>query len=388
MHTCVTFLTTLQQETSRRHYHGHSRRQLHASGDTTKGGSPSTGNHLSGAALLRPPPNEGREGSFNSLRESRAAGSGLGGRSGVRPSDQNRLLRSAVLSRTFDSQILFGSNNEGDDDSIGRFQRPGAAEGDGAGKPPPPPAGGGRVGRVAEGAAWTPGGRRLIPGSKAFVSHLGSGMLTKNEPSAEDDYRANNASKELVSARKSRSAAAARKPPVWVPKPDPKSARPVAAGSDHLSAQKCGKAGNDGRGAIAGAEGRSPYDSTSLAQLMISNNKTNAGQGKKSCRVDGSVSSDSERAAASARTAVERNHSRIPGEEHQEKHVSERRPSAREMNRTGGGGAFDWWGGASALDTGNESARGRKTGMVGGGRNFIPQPQTVSDTYKSSLILG
>ncbi|CAM9380713.1 unnamed protein product, partial [Ectocarpus sp. 12 AP-2014] len=376
-----------QQETKRRHYHGQSRRQFQASGDTTKGDSPRTGNDLYGSAPLPPPPNEGREGSFNSLRESRAAGSGLGGRSSIGPSDQNRLLRSAVLSRTFDSQILFGSTNEEDHDSIGRFQRPGAAEGDDAGKPPPPPAGGGRVGRVAEGAAWTPGGRRLIPGSKAFASHLSSGMLTKNEPGAEDDYRTNNASKELVSARKSRAAAAARKPPVWVPKPDPKSSRPVAAGNCHLSAQKCGKVANDGRGALAGAAGKSPYDSISLAQLMSRNKKTNPGQGKKDCRADGSVSSDSGHATASTRTAVESHQSSILGEEHQERRISER-PSARGIIGRGGGGAFDWWGGASALDTGSESARDRKRGMVGGSRNFIPQPQTVSDTYKSSLILG
>lgn len=45
-----------------------------------------------------------------------------------------------------------------------------------------PAAGGGRVGRPAESAAWMPGGRRHVPGSKAFLSHFGHGLkVTRDE---------------------------------------------------------------------------------------------------------------------------------------------------------------------------------------------------------------
>ncbi len=183
------------------------------------------------------------------------------GRSGTGPSEENRRLRSALLSRTFDSQIFFGGGGggggegEGEDGGgphRGRCRGSGAdVSEDGRPLPLPPPAGGGKLGRVAEGAAWTPGGRRLIPGSKAFVSHLGNGMVAKRAAAGDvgndgDDGASSTSDNAPLTTRKSRAAAAARAPPVWVPKMDPQSGTPAAIAAD------------DAR----------PPGSVSLAQLM------------------------------------------------------------------------------------------------------------------------
>lgn len=332
--------------------------------------APKIGNdhYSSPPAIL--PPNEGREGSFKILRESRAAGSGLGGRSSVGPSDENRMLRSAVLSRTFDSQIFFGSV-EGEEEVLRRFQRPAAPGNDDDGRPPPPPAGGGRVGRVAEGAAWTPGGRRLIPGSKAFVSHLGSGMMAKKDACVEDDDEASstnssNTNSMLLSARKSRARAAARAPPVWIPKPDPKSSMPVAVAAD-----TSGKAVvNDTR--LSG--------SISLAQLMDSGRDSHSRHGRDQHTADGRISPDGKHRAPSPSTpAVERNLSANTNEKRDEGRYSDQ-PSVYAVTEKAR--AFDWWGGAGVSDTDAERER------VVRGSGFTPRPKTVSDTYKSSLVFG
>lgn len=76
------------------------------------------------------------------------------------PSLENQKLRSALLSRTFDSQISFGSSAPREGHGSQSMLT------GGSGGNLPPPAGGGRAARVAEGAAWTPGGRRHVLGSK------------------------------------------------------------------------------------------------------------------------------------------------------------------------------------------------------------------------------
>lgn len=310
------------------------------------------------------PPNEGREGSFKSLRESRAAGSGLGGRSSVGPSDENRILRSALLSRTFESQILFGSGG-GEDEALERFGRPGARTTHN--ERPPPAAGGGRMGRVAEGAAWTPGGRRLIPGSKAFVSHLRSGMMARKDASAENDEEASSTSSGsfvLLSAKKSRELAAARAPPVWIPKPDPRSSTPIAVATDTS-------------GKVAASD-RRVSGSISLAQLMDSGGDSSSGHGHVRHTKGGEISSNGHRTAPSPSTP-DRNHNTETSEKNGQGRCMDQ-PSvyaAAEKEP-----AFDWWGGAgvSDTDTGRERAVGRPI--------FRPRPKSVSDTYKSSLVFG
>lgn len=112
-------------------------------------------------------PNQGREPSYDYLRKNRAAGTGLNSSqsrsSSTGPSEQNRKLRAARLSRTFDSQIILG--REGATMDYRSQKTP--PRGD---RKLPPPAEGGRAGRLAAGAAWTPRGRRQVPDSKASFS--------------------------------------------------------------------------------------------------------------------------------------------------------------------------------------------------------------------------
>lgn len=112
-------------------------------------------------------PSEDREVSYDSLRKNRPAGTGFNSsqsQTSSGPSEQNRKLRAAHLSRTFNSQIFFGREEET------RQPRHQTVRRSGGGGKLPPPAGGGRAGRLAEGAAWTPGGRRHVPGSKASLT--------------------------------------------------------------------------------------------------------------------------------------------------------------------------------------------------------------------------
>lgn len=330
--------------------------------------APKIGNdHFSSPPAVLPP-NEGREGSFNVLKESRAAGSGLGRRSNVGPSDENRMLRSAQLSRTFDSQIFFGSS-EGEAEALERFQKPGAPGTDDRKPPPPPPAGGGRVGRVAEGAAWTPGGRRLIPGSKAFVSHLGTGMMAKKDAFADDDGEASSTSSSstmLLSARKTRARAAARAPPVWIPKLDPKSSVPAAFAAD-------------ASGNVAVNDTTLP-GATTLAQLMDSGGDSHYGHGRDQHMADGGIFPDGKHRAPSPSTpTVDRNRKPNMSERHVEgRYLGQSSVYAATKEER----AFDWWGGAGVSDT--DTARGR----VVASSVFKPRPKTVSDTYKSSLVFG
>lgn len=326
------------------------------------------------------PPNEGREGSFKTLRESRAAGSGLGGRSSVGPSDENRMLRSAQLSKTFDSQIFFGDNSsEGGEEALGRYQRPGAPGTTGDGRPPPPPpppAGGGRLGRVAEGAAWTPGGRRLIPGSKAFVSHLGSGMMARKDARVEDDGEASSTRSSsstttvLPSAKAKvfRARPAARAPPVWIPEPDPKSSMPAAVAAD-----TSGDPGVNDRRLLSG--------SLSLAQFMDSGGDSHSGHGVGRLKTDGGVSPDGKHmpAPSPSTPTVDRNRNTKTSDKHDEGRFSGQ-PSVCAVTKKER--AFDWWGGGGVSD----ADTGRDRVVRGSVSN--PRPKTVSDTYKSSLVFG
>ncbi|CAM9464736.1 unnamed protein product, partial [Hapterophycus canaliculatus] len=294
-----------QQELGGRRFCGPSRRHFHCSRDTVRGGPKTCNDHFSSPAVFRSP-NEGREQSFNTLRESRAAGSGCSGRSSVGPSDENRMLRSALLSRTFDSQICFGGR-EGENEAPGRFQRAGATEDDHE-RAPPPPAGGGRVGRVAEGAAWTPGGRRLIPGSTAFTSHLGSGMMAKTLESGVEDGANGESLGPRFSVTNSRAleASAVREPPVWIPKLDPKRRRPAAAaavandgsgGSHEWDSSRQATRGKLARDRKCGVTFRPaschPSGVVSLAKLMGSREELDPGQGMDQSHVDNGVPASS-----------------------------------------------------------------------------------------------
>ena len=300
------------------------------------------------------------------------------GRSSAGPSDENRKLRSALLSRTFDSQIFFGSSGEGgggegeEGEARGRRRNSGAngSDDDGRPLPLPPPAGGGKLGRVAEGAAWTPGGRRLIPGSRAFTSHLGSGMMAKKATSGEDDDGASTTSSHaLLTASKSRAAAAAaatRAPPVWVPRLDPQSNTPAAITADAR-----------------------PPGSVSLAQLVRSgeNGDPSSWDGQNHRQADVEIPPASKRAPRSQPPQPSiMDHTRSPfsGEEYEERRRPDRPTGGAVTGRAGEGG-FDWWGGGTASDAGNEPAR---EGAVGGTRVSRPRPKVVSDTYKSSLVFG
>lgn len=382
-----------KKEPGGRPFYGPSRRHFHSRLDPTRGG-PRIGNDHFSTPPVSHPPNKGREQSFNNLRESRAAGSGQGGRSSVGPSDENRMLRSALLSRTFDSQIFFGGS-EGGNEALRRFQRPGAIEGD-VDAAPPPPAGGGRVGRMAEGAAWTPGGRRLISGSTAFTSHLGSGMMAKTHENAEEDGGNGENLGVRFTARDSGTpeASAEREPPVWIPKLDPKSSRPVTAavcgdGSGgsrwwHPSRQAGGGklAPDRKRGVKICSSGCNTSGGVSLAKFMSSREKVYPGQGMDESHIDNGVNGSRER-----RVAVGHDRGSLPGERHVQGRTFER-PAVSTIIRSGERGKFDWWGGASALDPGNESAREPRGWRTKGGRAFEDRPATVSDTYKSSLVFG
>lgn len=363
--TLLSLSSDGSQEPTENSTFGRSRRHFHPTRESATG---NIGNdhYSSPPAVL--PPNKDREGSFKSLKESRAAGSGLGGRSGVGPSDENRVLRSALLSRTFDSQIFFGSS-EGEEEALGRYQRSGAPGTD-DGRPPPPPAGGGRVGRVAEGAAWTPGGRRLIPGSKAFISHLGSGMMARKDASAEEDdeeARSTTSSNSmLLSARKSRARAAARAPPVWIPKPDPKSSMPVAVAAD-----TCGDVAVNG-GRLSG--------SISLAQLMDGGGDSHSGHGRDQHKPSGGISPHGQHPAPSPSTPTVDRNGNIKTREKNDNGRCSGQPPVHVVTKKER--AFDWWGGAgvSDTDTGRERAVGSSVSK--------PRPKSVSDTYKSSLVFG
>lgn len=395
------------QEPSDRHLYRQSRRRhFHHARETAISGGKKIGNDHFSAPPVVLPPNVGREGSFNSLRECRAAGSGLGGRSSVGPSEENRQLRSAQLSRTFDSQILFGSN-QGEEEVLGCYQRPGIAAETDNGRPPPPPpppAGGGRVGRMAEGAAWLPGGRRLVPGSKAFVSHLDNGMMAKKFATVEDNDGASSTTSGSItfSARKSRAAAAARELPVWIPKPDPKSTRPVAAaaaaaadggGRGYGSArQRMGRV-KEGDKSGFDVAARNAFGPVSLGQLMSGGEEPTPGGQTEITQhhKDGKGFPISRFAAPSptstATNTAGRDRNLASGKDYDDERYPAQ-PSVCAVNERGGGGAFDWWGGASASDAGNEFAGDGAVGRVGGGRAFKTRPKTVSDTYKSSLVFG
>lgn len=310
------------------------------------------------------------------------------GRPGAGPSEENRRLRSAMLSRTFDSQIFFGGG--GGSGSKGEGGEGGGAPGgrrwgsgadgseDGRPLPLPPPAGGGRLGREAEGAAWTPGGRRLIPGSTAFVSHLGSGMVAKRAAAGDvgddgHDGASSTSSNTPLTVRKSR-AAAVRTPPVWVPRLDPQSGTTPAA--------------------IA-ADNTRPPGSVSLAQLMGSSGggggdgDPGSRQSQSQRRADGGISLATKHAPRAQpplppRHAVDHTRRPASGKGHEEERRSDRSAGSADTERAGGGG-FDWWGGGSASEAGKEPAR---EGAVGEARVMRPRPKTVSDTYKSSLVFG
>lgn len=383
-----------KQEPGGRQFPGSSRRHFHSSRDTARGGPRIGNDHFSTPPVFLPP-NEGREQSFNRLRESRAAGSGHGGRSGIGPSEENRVLRFALLSRTFDSQIFFGGSEE-EDEALRRCRRPGATKGD-AERAPPPPAGGGRIGRVAEGAAWTPGGRRLIPGSTAFTSHLGSGMMAKTLGNVSEGG-ANGESigrRFLAGSSRAPEASVAREPPVWIPKLDPKTSRPVAVavGGDgsgesrgHHSPRQLarGKIAHDRERAVKiRSAGCNQSGVVSLAKLMSSSEAVAREQGTNQDESDNGFPVSRRKAVA-----VGRDRTCLLEDEHEEGRISEI-PAVCMNNRSEEREIFDWWGGASALDRGNVvPARGPRGWRAEGGRAFEGRPTTVSDTYKSSLVFG
>ena len=190
--------------------------------------------------------------SSTNIPEIRAAGCDPGGRLKPGPSESSRKLRAEHLARTFNSQITFGV--EQDTREVQRPSRNGKSEGviplaeDGI----PLAAGGGRSRRVAEGAAWTSGGRRLVPDSKVFMSHLGVGMRVARDeacrlvdcsspfsgtrPGDPSVAPLDGDTRRWTSAeRKACAAAASRELPVWMPLHNRLESRQPAGASDTLA---------------------------------------------------------------------------------------------------------------------------------------------------------
>lgn len=261
------------------------------------------------------------------------------------------------------------------------------------------PAGGGRGGRMAEGAAWIPGGRRIIPNSVALMSHLSNGLRVTRDEAEEkrieqgrrprdnsaidnhnntavglslEGYRLNSAL-----ARKSQAAADARRDPVWVPQ------HPTT--SNHTPATILGN--HDVRG---GQGSSSPFDSVSLAQVAGTVLKRDARGGQEdSRRVPGdAVASlrrdDSVPPAAEATMYRKKLHTtgQSTGRREREDEISSVCSSHGTAGRAvkGRGRDFDWWGGGGVPITGRV-----RMGGVGGGSS---RSKNVSDTYKSSLVFG
>lgn len=152
--------------------------------------------------------------------------------------DMNK-LRAAHLARTFDTQIIFGQAV--DDRETRRYRRAQSAIPLDDGKTPLA-AGGGRRRPMADGAAWTSGGRRIIPGSMVFMSHLDNGMavadrLIDQKSPLSDGVIApldGDTRRWLNAERKSQAAAASREPPVWIPKEGRKTVK-ITSLSDTLA---------------------------------------------------------------------------------------------------------------------------------------------------------
>lgn len=259
-----------------------------------------------------------------------------------------------------------------------------------------PPAGSGRVGRVAEGAAWIPGGRRLIPGSKAFTSHMNNGMRVTRDKAGrliEQGWRPRNSSgidnhEAVVGlegdrlgsalARRSQAAAETRQAPVWIPQ-DLRSNRTAAAEMGNHDAR-------ERRGST------SPFEPVSLAQLAGTDLKREArggqdddrrvlGDAATSLRRDGSVPPTvAEAPTYRINCATTDQPVRHEFEEERSSVCSGHEMAGRAVDGRGGhGGQFDWWGGSVPF-----TGRAR-IGGAGGGSS---RSKNVSDTYKSSLIFG
>lgn len=366
--------------------------RLHLPGDAAKG--PPTGNfHYSNSPRVLSP-HDGRAASFDSLRENRAAGSGLGDRSGTGPSKENRRLRNALLSRTFDSQIAFGREEE----TLRDFPSSTVAESDHGSLQP---AGSARVGRVAEGAAWTSGGRRLILGASAFTSHLGNGLrVTRDEagriierPSppcgngtADDDLvrllPEGDNRRSAALARKSKAAAAAREPPVWIPPQGLRGKRMGGGGRIYTSTDR-------GTGPTIGPD-KSPSHPVSLAQVAGGDtvDVKHGGEQRKEDRVphDDGMSTPSICAAPpTTSTTAACNRNEFSGEEFQEERSAERSSVCSSHGRVHAA-EFDWWGGGTMESRVTPGREGM--GRIDGGRGVTARANTVSDTYKSSLVFG
>lgn len=167
-----------------------------------------------------------------------AAEGNPGGHFRARYGDSNK-LRAAHLARTFDTQIIFGEAT--DDRETRRQRRAQSAIPLDDGKTPLA-AGGGRRRPTADGAAWTSGGRRIIPGSMVFMSHLDKGMmvadrlLDQKSPLGDSIVAPldGNTRRWLNADKKSQAAAASREPPVWIPKQRRKSVK-ISSLSDTLA---------------------------------------------------------------------------------------------------------------------------------------------------------
>lgn len=388
--------------------HGRYGEIAEASGPTTAGSD----KHPPPRPGVVPLPREGRESSFESLRKGRAAGSRVGRSSCSRPSEESRKLRGAILSRTFDSQISFGTEGDGEVTND-RGPIDGAEIDDGA----PRPAGGGRGARIAEGAAWTPGGRRLIPGSKAFVSHLGNGMRVaqgedggssisdrwspaafENKTITDGDGREVSG---LVKGRKGhsvnfeeecRATAVEREPPIWIPQKPRKSAHFAVdggggGGHGYLSADT----GMEPKhvGLKAPARGSSDRH-VSLAQLvegapLLNGDHVAHWKDKDDARSDyAELPSAGLAPPAGKKSGVSFEQD---DEFSREKREGERFPKRdfEQSGRVRARGAFDWWGGGGVLGE-NDNVGGRGGAGIRG--TAMMQPRSVSDTYKSNLIFG
>lgn len=237
---------------------------------------------------------------------------------------------------------------------------------------------------MAEGAAWTPGGRRSVPGSRVFMSHLGNGMtVSRDEADRLIDQKSLLSEKTvgdsvgapldgdtrrwLNADKKSRAAAASREPPVWIPKQGRKSVK-IASLSDTLA-----NAGNDAH----------PSDSLCLTKFASNDAKIDAScsdTNESNGNMSDQQGSPTKRTPSPMKRASEDYARRaLPCEEEWSPRTSSTCIRTAKAERVG---VPDRW------DDGHISGSGDPTHQDWRQR-VAPQPRhPPSDTYRSSLVFG
>lgn len=211
------------------------------------------------------------------------------------------------------------------------------------------------------------------------MSHLGSGLrVAKDETGALIEHDDNGDSDDFdppPAVRKPRAALASRKAPAWLPEGISKVDQNTIPRATTLGADR-------------GLQGRSPFDSVSLAQLASSTFEGSHNNGGCNSEQHGGSPLVDEEASGSTGGLLAAS-GKSDGGSNDKKNSLEssdggseydgRAPSvcSSSLSRAGQGdrNGFDWWGGASTLRSENVDGRGVRA-------------KHVSDTFKSSLVFG